>query len=949
MKKIKLLIIMIFAPVLLSGCFLFDGPDDPVDEVIDPVKLQTPADLRINDAELQGKVYLFCDPVANASSYKFSINYDDTGFTVNSDTYSLDITERIGLPNQYSFTVKAIGDGVRYLDSDESTSISYDTTGNLTAPVLNVVNSTELTWNEVANADNYYIKAIDKENSNAITNIVSFTTAEATVNGRTYNFDSDIIEVRPYYFVIMATSTNDNYNDSLFSNEIVYTDHMVFTTPTNLTFNQNVNDLTLSWTADTYAEDFTVLIDGSTEVIVEGAESINLTGLISAGEHTFKVKSNKYGFFAQDSEYSVEENYTYNITLTTPTFDMVNRNGSDIEVSWNAILNAVNYTLVINSGTAYEQTITVSATGTSFPDTYANPDADDTFTFVITANGSGYYLNSNASESLFFNGIGELYAPTNVTLTGTVLSWNVVDYADRYEVALNNETVECYTNVGEPTGQIDLVGYMQPDSVYEIKIRTKSGVDYYDSEYTEGIMYNTSTNSRDNFTNRYFYYYGYHDYYITTQEELNDLVGYVCTYRLNSSNLYYGVIGKVFSEAYSDALDAYTETKPAIGHSYTSNGNERAISQTYYSSTNPNVEEVNAYPEQANALTDNLIYTEQDEGDKEADINNQLTNIEPHRFTSTRDNTYNDFASEKALVEVEVYNTDQLFMVIQSNAKPVFDAADVGSMQASATYEAIKDVLRDIIDDNMTDYEKVLVIHDWIMFNTNYDYIISTYDTITSYNKYVQPGYYYNIETDRDLTNSLDYGVFYLEGVFLDSFNHVAVCDGFAKAFSVMCEMEGIEAIKVNGTAGGGNHAWNKVYLSMDGGTTYNWYNVDITWGDANYSSGEVLTHEYFLITDSQISITHTEDTGYPAADVAHNYYDYYEYESGYDYYITTDIEIEHLVDYLIAEGINSLEIKYSGYTFDQIKSEIMSNLPGGTTMGPINLIEDSVIVIYWY
>ena len=70
-----------------------------------------------------------------------------------------------------------------------------------------------------------------------------------------------------------------------------------------------------------------------------------------------------------------------------------------------------------------------------------------------------------------------------------------------------------------------------------------------------------------------------------------------------------------------------------------------------------------------------------------------------------------------------------------------------------------------------------------------------------------------------------------------------AVCDGYAKAFKMLCDAYGIPCIIVVGNAvQNGNeerHAWN--YVQMEDGK---WYAVDATWND----SGIYPTKNYFLV-----------------------------------------------------------------------------------------------------
>lgn len=53
-----------------------------------------------------------------------------------------------------------------------------------------------------------------------------------------------------------------------------------------------------------------------------------------------------------------------------------------------------------------------------------------------------------------------------------------------------------------------------------------------------------------------------------------------------------------------------------------------------------------------------------------------------------------------------------------------------------------------------------------------------------------------------------------------------ATCDGYARAYQILCERAGLKVTRKLGYANGEKHAWNTV---MVGGT---WYNVDVCWDD---------------------------------------------------------------------------------------------------------------------
>ena len=66
------------------------------------------------------------------------------------------------------------------------------------------------------------------------------------------------------------------------------------------------------------------------------------------------------------------------------------------------------------------------------------------------------------------------------------------------------------------------------------------------------------------------------------------------------------------------------------------------------------------------------------------------------------------------------------------------------------------------------------------------------------------------------------------------------ICEDYADTFNVMCARMGIPCIGISGWGGGGNHAWNLVYI--DG----KWTHVDVTFDDP-VGGGDILRHDYFM------------------------------------------------------------------------------------------------------
>ncbi|NCC88285.1 MAG: hypothetical protein EOM05_10570, partial [Clostridia bacterium] len=163
----------------------------------------------------------------------------------------------------------------------------------------------------------------------------------------------------------------------------------------------------------------------------------------------------------------------------------------------------------------------------------------------------------------------------------------------------------------------------------------------------------------------------------------------------------------------------------------------------------------------------------------------------------SRENSTFDILSNEENVGVKVYNTEQLFMVVQSGEKPLFEDED---SVVKRVWDNALDVLREINNsDDLTDYEKALNIYRYICGDIVYDYV--TYE-------------FMYIKNDFSIENYGNFSCFYLEGVFYDFdglTTHYAVCDGLSKAYSLLCNIEGINCVKVNGSVEGGNHAWNRI------------------------------------------------------------------------------------------------------------------------------------------
>ncbi|MBM7690851.1 transglutaminase/protease-like cytokinesis protein 3 [Peribacillus deserti] len=133
-----------------------------------------------------------------------------------------------------------------------------------------------------------------------------------------------------------------------------------------------------------------------------------------------------------------------------------------------------------------------------------------------------------------------------------------------------------------------------------------------------------------------------------------------------------------------------------------------------------------------------------------------------------------------------------------------------------------------------TEQQKVLYIHNYLVNSAQYDY-------------------------DNYLKGTIPDSSYSVYGVLI---NKKAVCDGYAKAMKLLLNKSGLWAIKVNGYANGGPHAWNLVKVSGK------YYHVDATFDDPIASNRKpMLSYKYFLIPDSTVDNDHSwTRTGLPKA-----------------------------------------------------------------------------------
>ena len=140
-----------------------------------------------------------------------------------------------------------------------------------------------------------------------------------------------------------------------------------------------------------------------------------------------------------------------------------------------------------------------------------------------------------------------------------------------------------------------------------------------------------------------------------------------------------------------------------------------------------------------------------------------------------------------------------------------------------ATLEAAQAVLADCLTEGMTDYEKELAFHDWVVENLSY--------------------FWGGFGVEESEYASTPYG-----GLV----EREGICLGYASTFQLLMDLAGVECMTVVGASAGSeeDHAWNLVRLDGE------WYAVDTTWDDPtdptapdSVAVSYGRAHRYFNVT----------------------------------------------------------------------------------------------------
>lgn len=144
-----------------------------------------------------------------------------------------------------------------------------------------------------------------------------------------------------------------------------------------------------------------------------------------------------------------------------------------------------------------------------------------------------------------------------------------------------------------------------------------------------------------------------------------------------------------------------------------------------------------------------------------------------------------------------------------------------GIDQAQAAFDAAVAQALAVAEPEMTDLEKVLALHDYLVLHCAYNWEVATSIDDSWWDK----------PQNKHLATA-----------FGTLVNGDAICQSYSLAYKLLLNRLGIGCIMIGSDAM--NHVWNGVQLNG------NWYQVDVTWDDPTPDIEGCCEHDYFLLSD---------------------------------------------------------------------------------------------------
>lgn len=586
-------------------------------------------------------------------------------------------------------------------------------------------------------------------------------------------------------------------------------------------------------------------------------------------------------------------------------------------------------------------------------------------------NAEQYYAQSNESSANFAT-IAGLLKPTNITITNKdatniELSWTGDDNADSYKIRLTDAYNLTYEiSVPKLTTSLNINKYFTRQGDYDIEIFSIANATNSSYKSSGGAKIEQPY---------HFRYSKYHDfvranctinqitqnYVVSSAGQLKNLLWYNYVYELDR------VDGMAFYLELETKEDNTKETiREAIYRLATQAESEKiyyfSLDQVwlnqYYKKLGKTDNQVmqyvcekllSVYPD-LHILTDFEIMPKDDLGqifrlyfrnalNQEKTKNYANTDVVDfvpgfdYLPVSARRNENTAFAIDFVTNQAMVETTEQLLLAVRNGQKPVF----FGNCEIAQTvYNNARSVLSKIITDRMTDLEKTTAIFNWLEYALNLNENVDSRETLTGYEPLEKSVYGliedYYLEGVFAHLNTTAQGEEIFDGEF-NLRNKMATSYSYAKAFNLLCAIDGVECVTVYGEYNfknnnqnySGSHAYNKVNIATGiDQSDKAWYVVDVTYSDnlkfsnnttidSNKTPISVGAHTYFLVQDSvlQGNLGMKENTNI----ISNTYLSDHACNTSFDYYSNSTFGLsKDQLDQI--PGMKEFGGEYSGFEY---------------------------------
>jgi hypothetical protein len=397
------------------------------------------------------RVDLSWSAASGASSYTISTSPETTNVDTSSSSYTL---TGLDANETYTVTIESFNSsGV----GGNTASVTISTPPDSVTGFSNALASSDevdLSWTAATGASDYKIVSVP-------------ATTTQTATGTSHTF-TGLSNGTVYDFTI--TSRDGDHEGNSATLEDVKTAIGGVTNFANAVATHQSVDL--SWTAASGATSYSIVSNPATTTQTSTGTSHSFTGLDADTTYSFTITS----YDGSQAGESVTVSGVETAPAAVTDLSNVLATYEEVDLSWTGAAGATSYTIVSSPATT-----TQTATGTSH--TFTGLDANETYSFTVTAN-NGEQAGGSASISGINTAPGAVTGFSNALATheAVELSWTGAAGADEYSIISSP-----HTSIQTSTGTSHTFTGLDANTTYSFTITSKNGVHSGDTASVLGV------------------------------------------------------------------------------------------------------------------------------------------------------------------------------------------------------------------------------------------------------------------------------------------------------------------------------------------------------------------------------------------------------------------------------------------------------------------------------